>query len=300
MHSQVRLILLASAAFFFGLLSAHASTIPIGAARTFTTLAAGMAAASNGDTLLIDDGIYAGGLTVTKSLTFQAVNIGGAIVEGGGGIGDAVFTLGPAVNSTFFGLTVRNASRGYFQRDTGAHGLIEYSLIYGVTTGIDLNNSGGTAGSFDVFNSTFSGFSIAIDINDGGTINVTNSILAGATGSSAYVATDFNFINPDHNLLFNVATVALNTPLGHFGTITADPAQIIGDPLFVNAAGGDFRLMAGSPAIDSGKNIGFAFNGAAPDRGAFETVPEPSSITLLGLGGLLGFSGYRRRLQRGR
>jgi parallel beta-helix repeat protein len=42
------------------------------------------------------------------------------------------------------------------------------------------------------------------------------------------------------------------------------------DPLFVDADAGNFQLQCGSPAIDTGVNVGFPFNGPAPDMGAFE------------------------------
>lgn len=47
--------------------------------------------------------------------------------------------------------------------------------------------------------------------------------------------------------------------------------QVATNPMFVNNLAGNFRLMGGSPCIDSGLDVGIAFNGTAPDRGAFET-----------------------------
>lgn len=44
--------------------------------------------------------------------------------------------------------------------------------------------------------------------------------------------------------------------------------NISADPRF--AGSGDFRLLAGSPSIDSGTNTGQPFTGSAPDQGAFE------------------------------
>ncbi len=52
------------------------------------------------------------------------------------------------------------------------------------------------------------------------------------------------------------------------------------DPKFVNAAAGDFHLQSISPAINNGVIIpGIAYNGPAPDQGAFETGTGPPPIT---------------------
>ena len=47
---------------------------------------------------------------------------------------------------------------------------------------------------------------------------------------------------------------------------TNDPthwsANIVADPLFTNAAGGDFTLQAGSPCIDAGVDLGSTYQTA--------------------------------------
>jgi hypothetical protein len=141
-------------------------------------------------------------------------------------------------------------------------------------------------GSIDIVNSVISGGEYGVEINDGGTISVTNSIIAGAT--TAYFAHNAIAILPDHNLLYNVAQVGGYGPIG--GGIADDPAQIIADPLFVDTTHGNFHLLSGSPAVDSGRDIGLPFDGASPDRGVFEFgLVEPADAgDMLGTAADLG------------
>ncbi|MDB5326946.1 MAG: Pectate lyase [Phycisphaerales bacterium] len=53
------------------------------------------------------------------------------------------------------------------------------------------------------------------------------------------------------------------------------------------------RLTATSDAIDKGVNVGLAYNGAAPDLGAYE-VPEPAALGLMGLAGIMAARRHRR------
>jgi hypothetical protein len=58
--------------------------------------------------------------------------------------------------------------------------------------------------------------------------------------------------------------------------------SVVGDPLFVNAPGGNYNLDVGSPAINAGVAIPtFPFNGSAPDIGAFESGVVVSPKTLV-------------------
>lgn len=54
------------------------------------------------------------------------------------------------------------------------------------------------------------------------------------------------------------------------GGVTDSARGIIANPLFVDAAAGNFELQATSPAIDTGLNLGYDYIGAAPDMGAEE------------------------------
>ena len=61
-------------------------------------------------------------------------------------------------------------------------------------------------------------------------------------------------------------------------TNAVDSRPLFANPLFTNAAGEDFTLKAGSPAIDAGGNVGIPFNGSAPDLGAFEYKSTPAQV----------------------
>lgn len=51
------------------------------------------------------------------------------------------------------------------------------------------------------------------------------------------------------------------------GTAAAGPLEFNADP----ALDGSYKLLAGSPAIDAGVNVGLPFSGLAPDLGAYES-----------------------------
>ena len=64
----------------------------------------------------------------------------------------------------------------------------------------------------------------------------------------------------------------------------AGQGEMVGNPLFKSVS--DFHLQSGSPAIDAGVDLGYAFDienkpvphGAAPDMGAYEYQGNSSDI----------------------
>lgn len=281
---------------------ALAGIIHVGPTRPTTTISAGFAIATNGDTILIDDGIYNETLVVSKQVTFEAVNIGGAIVDGQrGGSGLSVFDV--RTDSTFIGLHIRNTLAGINIRQ-GANAQVRVERVIASDfsgSAFSVGQPAGRVGRIDVFNSLVLDSSTAAGINDGDTITMTNTILDNV--NTAYVIHNGNSIIAMNNLFHNVTNRRAFGPIP--GSIPADLAEIIADPLFIDRAGGDFRLQAGSPAIDSGEDIGFPFLGSAPDRGPFEFSPqgnvvaEPSSLALCfvaaGVTGLYSIRRCRRK-----
>ncbi|MBW1982476.1 MAG: right-handed parallel beta-helix repeat-containing protein [Deltaproteobacteria bacterium] len=84
---------------------------------------------------------------------------------------------------------------------------------------------------------------------DHATITMINNIVTGCAVSGNYVADGTSSIAADHNLFYD------NAADGERGTNPVD-----GNPLFRNAAGLDYRLRAGSAAIDAGTDAGITID----------------------------------------
>lgn len=76
-------------------------------------------------------------------------------------------------------------------------------------------------------------------------------------------------------------------------TLSTNLTVGVATDIWTDPANSNFTLKAGSPAIGAGTNIGFTFNGSAPDQGAFETfAPVSASINGVNLDITLGMNGY--------
>lgn len=155
------------------------------------------------------------------------------------------------------------------------------------------------AGNADFYNNTFiSPLKLDLDhaagINEwpwgshNGSITVKNNIFANIEGLGVVNGTKAAAsMNSSHNTFYNCSDGAYYSG----GVLHAAPVgegENIGNPMFVGE--NDYRLSFGSPCIDSGAVVqGIDYKGSAPDRGAFETVPNPPVVTskvgeALGLG----------------
>ena len=113
---------------------------------------------------------------------------------------------------------------------------------------------------------------------NGGTITVQNSVIVNCTGWGAAnpwhtSPADFTV---DHNLVWRNVIHFGNFPAGRNGPTTSDVADQ--DPLFAFASRHDYHLLEGSPALDLGIDLGFPFEGAAPDLGPFEGTVAPPPV----------------------
>jgi len=188
----------------------------------------------------------------------------------------------------------------------GSGVLADYQFLTGLMEGITVENclfhdcmpqsnfyncvrTHGSTSGLNVFNNTFDNVYNPICLIDWGPTgipgnynyqiknNITSNVLSGLEiyGESSGTR--------EYNLWYNVA----------WGYPSAGAGEIFGqDPLYLG--GGNYNLQSGSPAIDAGIDVGLPYNGLAPDLGAFEYVPEPSTLLML-TGSLVGFLGVIRR-----
>jgi hypothetical protein len=145
---------------------------------------------------------------------------------------------------------------------------VQRNLVYanGVS-GMDVSSSGGLL-RYNTFDGNggdglYAGSQVAMDVRD-------NLFTHNAYhGTGGFVSSFSPF---DHNGFFGNA-------LGPIAGAAPGATDVTADPRYVDWAGGDYRLLPGSPAVNAGVDVGLDvngpesgnFNGAAPDLGAAET-----------------------------
>lgn len=116
--------------------------------------------------------------------------------------------------------------------------------------------------SSEVFanNSTFHGDNVCIDFN-GGSLNINNCVIL--SGMYGIFSSGSGNLSVEYSNVFSTGTdhfMGCGPYLGVPVTtnVNGDPCDVFGnismDPLFVDAANGDFRLQSDSPCIDAGTN----------------------------------------------
>lgn len=173
-------------------------------------------------------------------------------------------TIGIRINAdriTLRDCTISNITSGPAIEVDGNVNLILRNIIYSVTGNGITNFS--TSHTNEYYHNTVygcTGTGIAV-VDGAGAIRLFNNIIAGnLNGVSAPVSTVAGF-----NDIWN------NSSTDYSGGVADSAGGISADPLFTDAAGGDFSLQTGSPAINTGLDLGYAFEESGPDMGAWES-----------------------------
>ncbi|MCE5200133.1 MAG: carboxypeptidase regulatory-like domain-containing protein [Armatimonadota bacterium] len=175
-------------------------------------------------------------------------------------------------NCQFSGMTAED-NRACVYVTSGSNNIFHNNVItpaqpYNVTWGV---SSEASAGGDKFYNNTIAGANGWAFLSRNGNVitEFKNNIIYSGTATGGIYSDNALFVH-SNNIVYGTFG---DTYGGYAGGQGSDNLQV--DPLFVDAANGDYHLQATSPAIDSGVFVGLSYNGSAPDRGALESTGTP-------------------------
>jgi hypothetical protein len=293
-------------------------------ATAATNIQAAVDVALEGETVWVSNGVYAAGSRAVGTTTNRVVVTNAVTVRSLNGPGVTTIQGSPGMRGVYLasgawlmGVTVTNggsyaingggvyggsASNCTLTRNSAALGGGAYtSALYQCTMLSNDAGSGGGAFGCSLFNCLLVGNTA--DAGGGATLGtLCNCTLVNNTGDSGstYYSTVYNCVlTGNSNEGDNYST--LNYSIRPVETGGGGVGNLGGDPLFVDAAHGDYRLRHDSPCINTGTNGAWTvgavdLNGQARvypaggrvDMGAYESVSDAEAVhvgdTAIGLG----------------
>ncbi len=247
-----------------------------------------------GDTVNILSGTY--NITSTRVLSTSG-NVSANIIYRKFGTGDAILDAGNAVD------TIIQITGNYTELiditliNSGGDGIsldADFCLIMGCTVfdyvyqGVDITGNDNLILKNTFYNTTQSGVVIRAGAENnqvyGNTISncpydgiwIDASVTTTRVFNNIIVSAGDGIDGSIGNICaYNNIWNSINNNYANGVTDSAGGMSV--DPLFTNAGSGDYSLLSNSFCIDAGIDLGYSFNGSAPDMGAIEYTPNNST-----------------------